>query len=313
MNPPTDWVPGLIVLATAVLTGAIFLALRRWKPAPGGPVESRLQTLEAEYRSAIDQLKALSAEKHRMDPAAFEAERASLEKRAADVLRARETGGKATPASGSGAATAAAKAGGAAPAGFFGRHPEWKGALWGGGTVAFFGLLGFLLFREQKPAPPPMGQGAGAQAQGGAASEEDGEFQRALDQARRHPEDTDTSSMVVHELIRRQEWEEALAVTERTLGADPFHLENRIHRAMLRAVRGDPDAASLELQHLADTYPGSHEALLFLASLAARAGQKAQALEALERYLQVASPSEVSPQMYNAIAQLRAEVGQPPP
>jgi tetratricopeptide (TPR) repeat protein len=325
MNPTTDWLPGLIVLGTALLTAAAFVALRRWKPAPADPADARRHALEAEYRSAIAQLKELGAEKHHMDPTAFEAERAVLEKRAADALRAMEAGAGGSkkpaeaPGAGAGAAAVAGGSGSAAPAGFFGRHPEWKGALWGGGTVAFFGLLGFLLFREQKPAEPTMGGGqmAGAQAQGsagaGAAAGEDEEFRRALEQAQRHPEDTDTTSMVAHELIRRQEWEQAQEITERTLGADPFHVENRIHRAVLRSVRGDHDAAALELEHLANTYPGSHEALLFLAALASRAGQKAQALEALERYVQVAPPQEQSPQMYQAITQLRAETGQAPP
>jgi cytochrome c-type biogenesis protein CcmH/NrfG len=80
---------------------------------------------------------------------------------------------------------------------------------------------------------------------------------------------------------------------------------------VLKTVRGDP-AGEAELKHLADTYPGAQEALLFLASARAQDGDKATALDALERYVTVAPPEEQSIELYQAMAQFRRDLGRPP-
>lgn len=320
MNEPTNWTPGLAVLGVALMMAATYVALtlRKSKPAaPASDAQKHAGELDARYRSIIDQLRELKAEKHHLDPAAYEAQRADLEKRAADALRARETGAAAAAASATGPSPAAAPAGkaAAAPGGFFGRHPEWKGAIWGGGVVAFFGVLGVLLFQEQKPADQSMSQPGPMQSQQGQAqapSESGGnDLDRAMEYLQEHPENTEAAAEVGHWLIGRQEWDHASQVTERALGIDPFHVENRIHRAYLRAERGDP-AGAQELQHLADTYPASNEALLFLADDRERAGDLAGALDLLERYVSVAPPSEQWMELYQAMARYRRELGQPP-
>lgn len=308
----TNWLPGLLALGAAlvVAAGYVFLSLR--KAAPAGKQEEarkRAAELDAQYQTTIRQLRELKAEQPKLTPEAYEAQRAELEKRAADVLRAKET--QATPApapAATQAATAAAAAG--APKGFFAQHPQMVGALWGGGVVAFFAVLGVLLFTQAKPQAD--GGGPMQQAQGdGQPQQGADELEQAMEHLREHPEDADTAAMVGHELLRRQDWAQAAEVTARALGADPFNVENRIHRAAIKAQRGDP-AAQAELQHLADTYPGAQEALLFLASVQAQAGSKAKALDDLERYVTVAPPEEQSIELYQAMAQFRRELGLPP-
>ncbi|HYV48020.1 MAG TPA: hypothetical protein VFA20_24335 [Myxococcaceae bacterium] len=307
MNGATNWLPGILALgaALAVAAGYVFLSLR--KAAPAGKQEEarkRSADLDAQYQAAILQLRELKAEQPKLAPEVYEAQRAELEKRAADALRARETQAPATPAPTATAAAAPAK-------GFFAQHPQMVGALWGGGVVAFFAVLGVLLFSQEKPKVDDGSMPRGPmQAQGGAQEGGDG-LAQAMEHLREHPEDVDTAAQVGHELIGRQEWVQAAEVTVRALGADPFHVENRIHRAMIKAQRGDP-AGEAELQHLADTYPGAQEALLFLASVQAQAGDKAKALENLERYVAVAPPEEQSLELYQAMAQFRRELGRPP-
>jgi len=310
----THWLPGILAMAVALAAAAVYVALVLSRSRPAGQAAEagkKKAELEARYRTAIDQLRELKAEQHHLSKEAYESQRAELERKAAEALRAKEAHEGAPPAPGAVPAPAEKAAAGT---GLLARHPEWKGALWGGGVVAFFGLLGFLLFREGKPAEPqgeggmrgPMQSQQGQGPQGGGGDE----LEQALEHVREHPEDVESASMVAHELIRRQEWEQASQITERALGADPFHVENRIHRAVLKSVRGDP-AAAVDLQHLADTYPGSQEALLFLASLTARS-DKARALDALERYVSVAPPEEQSVEIYQAMAQFRRELGRPP-
>lgn len=312
MNP-TNWWPGIIALATAMVgaTAYLLLSLRRAKPAGAGEdLEKQQAELEAQYQSIIHQLRELKAEQHHLSPEAYQSQRAELERRAADALRARDARAlQARPGTMPAPATAAAAAAGT---GFLARHPELKGAFWGGGVVAFFGLLGVLLFREGKPEEGTMDRGKPMQAQGpGQGADRGDDMPRALEHVREHPEDAEGAALVAHELIRRQDWQQAFQVTERALGADPFHVENRIHRAMLKVVRGDP-AGEAELQHLADTYPGSQEALLFLATATMQAGDKARALDALERYVAVAPPEEQSIEIYQAMAEFRRELGRPP-
>jgi tetratricopeptide (TPR) repeat protein len=306
----TDWLPGILTLtaALALAAGYVFFSLRRAKPAgQQEEAQKRSAELDARYQTAIQQLRELKAEQSKLTPEAYEAQRAELEKRAADALRAKETQAP-SPAPAQAAVAAAT-----APKGFFARHPQLVGAMWGGGVVAFFGVLGILLFKEAKPkSEGPMERGPMQQAQGGGPQESGGdELAQAMERLREHPEDADTAAMVGHELIRRQEWVQAAEITARALGADPFHVENRIHRAVMKTQRGDP-AGEAELQHLADTYPGAQEALLFLASAQAQAGDKAKALENLERYVSVAPPEEQSIELYQAMAQFRRELGRPP-
>jgi hypothetical protein len=76
------------------------------------------------------------------------------------------------------------------------------------------------------------------------------------------PNDPDAAVAVAHQLINEQDWSQASQLTERAAGLDPFHTENRIHRAFLKAVQGNNQQALSELEHLFETYPDAYEALL---------------------------------------------------
>jgi len=298
----TNWLPGLLALGGALVVAAGYVLLSLRRAAPAGTQEEarkRASDLDAQYQTAILQLRELKAEQPKLTPEAYEAQRAELEKRAADALRAKET--QAPP-------PAPAPAAAAAPKGFFARNPQLVGAFWGGGVVAFFAVLGLLLFNQEKPkvGEGPMTRGPmQAQPQGGD------DLEQAMEHLRQHPDDADTAAQVFHELLGRREWVQAAEVTARALGADPFHVENRIHRALIQAQQGNRTGEA-ELQHLADTYPGAEEALLILASVQAQAGDKARALENLERYVTVAPPEEQSIELYQTMAQLRRDLGRPP-
>jgi tetratricopeptide (TPR) repeat protein len=295
----TDWLPGILVLLLGLAAAAAALLLaRRRTPARGAKEARRAGALkdynEAELRwtRLLEQLRELQADRHQLSPEAFQTESARLEQKAADALRARD---EARPSM----ERATASAPEAAPVGFLGRHPQLAGAFWGAAVVVFFGAL--FLWLKQDVQPRGQGEGLTGTAGRGEASPqqapEDPGFAAALASVRDDPGDVDTSAHVVHELIRRQDYDEARSLTERSLGVDPFQSEARVHRAFLLAVAGDPKAASRELQQLSTLYPNTSEALLFLGLLRMRIGDNRGAADAFERFLAEAPAAEQPPQM----------------
>jgi tetratricopeptide (TPR) repeat protein len=323
MTQETNWLPGIIALALSLICGAAYLLLQRRKGgAPAAPEPQRdgvRDDLERRAQSLIEQLKELVADKHNLAPEQFAAEKSRLEKEAAAALRARDeyiqqrkspapgtTGGAATPAQAP------------VPTGFAARHPQLMGGVWGAAIVLFFGGLGYLLVSEQRPRDEgmeatgrvPPGQGTAATQ--GQLSQEDRELAEAQERIKTNPNDLEASAMVAHEMIRRQNPEEAERLTVRSLAIDPFHIESRVHRGVLRAIRGDLPGAEQELEALADTYPGAQEALLFLGFIYIQEGNRAKALEYFERF-SVEVPRDMQPpQLEAAIVQLRQEVGRAP-
>jgi hypothetical protein len=307
----TDWLPGLLVLCLGLVAAALFLLLGRRRTPAVGPGMHRDPAEEAGERAArlIDQLRELEADRHQLAPDALAAERARLERLAAAALRSRDEARASAAAPDLAAAVPAAAA-----RSFFERHPQLQGALWGAGLVVFFGALGLWLTRDAQPRGERDGLTgtAGRDAPAPTPPAEDPAFATALAEVRENPGDVETSAHVVHELIRRQDYDQARLLTERSLGVDPFLAEARVHRAFLRAVGGEEPAAAQELEHLAGLYPRAHEALLFLGMLRMRAGNNRGAVEAFERFLAEAPPDEQPPQLRAAIADLRRLDGNRP-
>jgi regulator of sirC expression with transglutaminase-like and TPR domain len=82
-----------------------------------------------------------------------------------------------------------------------------------------------------------------------------------------------------------------------------------VHAAVLGAIHGDNKNALLELEHVADTFPDSYEALMFAGMLNLQNGDRVKALEDLERFSLEAPPAEQPPMLGQFIQQLRTEVG----
>jgi tetratricopeptide (TPR) repeat protein len=305
----TDWLPGILVLAFGLLAAVVVLFLGRRRTAPGGTAAARRAgaesiAQEAELRSArlLDQLREHEAERHQLSAAAFLAESVRLERLAADALRARDEA-RTT------AAEPRASQATAGNSGFFGQHPQLAGAFWGAGLALFFGAL--FLWVTRDAAPREKGEGLTGTVGRGEASpptQEDAAFTAALARVRDEPGDVEASVHVVHELIRRQDYEQARLLTERSLGVDPFLSEARAHRAFLLAIGGDTPGALRELQHVSELYPRGYEALLFLGLLRMRSGDNARAADAFDRFLLEAPADEQPAQMRAALSNLRQQL-----
>ncbi|RKH55624.1 tetratricopeptide repeat protein [Corallococcus llansteffanensis] len=321
MQPePTNWLPGIIVLSVAFVLAAAWLLFQRRKggasPGAVAKADGTTEDLTQRAQSLIEQLRTLEAEKHHFTAEHYTAEKSRLEHEAAAALRARDEHQK-RQASGVQAAPARNVP---ASTGWAARNPQMVGALWGAGVVVFFGGLGYLLVSEQKPreegqmgtgATPP-GMGAPMQQQaGGMPQGENDELEQARQRFESNPSDVEAASMLSHELIRQQDFAEAMKVTQKGLAVDPFNVELRVHRGVLRATsQGDLPGAEEELVELVNTWPDAQEALIFLGSLALRRGDKAGALAHFERFTVEVPKNMQPPQLAPAVAQLRAEVGQ---
>jgi tetratricopeptide (TPR) repeat protein len=312
----TDWLPGIVVLSIGLVAALTVLLIGRRRAPVRTPAEERRATgteaaAEAGRRATrlLDQLRELEVDRHQLSPEAYAAERSRLEGLAANALRMQdEASSKAVPRKRSEPSPVPA------PRGFFSRHPQLQGAFWGAGVVVFFGALALWLSREAQPRRE--GEGATGTAGRGEAStppQEDPAFAAALARVRENPAEVDTSARVVHELIRREDFDEARELTDRSLGIDPFFPEARVHRAFLRAAAGDESGAAEELEHVTGLYPSAHEGLVFLGMLRMRAGNNRAALDAFDRFLAEAPPQETPPEMRAAIAALRQQLGGKPP
>jgi len=304
----TQWLPGVIALAVGLVCGLAFLFFRKGSTRPAAAVDDRVADLERRAQLILDQLKELSADRHHLDAAQFEAEKARLEQEAAAALRARDEYGRAaarqTPAK------PVAPEAAPSPQGWLARHPQLKGAFWGGGVVLFAVILGLLLSQDQKPRQDGMGAtGKTPPTAGAPETRDDPVLNEAMANYQAHPDSVEAMTRLSHELINRQEFQEAARLTERSLGLDPFHLESRIHRAVLAAIEGDREKGQKTLEHLANAYPDAHEARLYHGLLALQAGDERTALDILERYSAEAPPSQQPPRLADVIATLRKKLG----
>ncbi|MBF5041090.1 tetratricopeptide repeat protein [Aggregicoccus sp. 17bor-14] len=323
MTQQTNWIPGLVVLGLVFVAASLYLLFTRRAGGAAAPESAGagpgLADLERRYQGLLEQLKELSTEQHHLPAEQYAQERSRLEHEAAAVLRERDAVARAPVAAARAQAPAPAAA---APGGFLADRPQLRGALWGAGIVLFFGALSYVLVSEQRErdeqgvmtgrTPPGAGPMQGQGAPGGSAAagqSDDAELTAARERLRENPGDLETSALVGHELIRREVYDEALRVTNRALAVDPFHVESRVHRGVLRAISGDGEGGEKELRELVDLYPDAQEALLFLGAIAQQRGQKADALAYFERFSVEVPRDQRPPQVAQAIARLRQQLG----
>jgi tetratricopeptide (TPR) repeat protein len=299
----SHWIPGLVVLSLALLAAAAYLLLlRKQRVVPADPLADATERAEA----LLAQLREHAAERHQLEPVAWQAEQDRLERAAADALRARDGLRTAPPASPPPSAPVAR-----AGQGFFTRHPQLVGAAWGGAVVIFFGALGLWLAADQKPREAGQ-EATGTAGRPGAtapAQEEDPRFAPLLARVQEAPgEDLALTSEVVRELIRRSDFDQARALNDRALSIDPFRPETRVHRGFLQAVQGQRAAGLEELRRVANTWPGGSEGLLFSGMLHLQAEEGREALRDFEGYIAETPPSLVPPQLRQGVAELRRQV-----
>jgi hypothetical protein len=292
--------------------GYVFFMMRRKGDSVAAAPDEQAADFEVRYRSLIGQLKELAADRHLFTDETFAAEKARLELAATEVLKAKDKHLRGVRHEQEKTQARAAKLQAAqaeAANTLLGRYPAIKALLWTAGLVAFFAGLGFLLSKESKEAPAMAQRPAPMQNRPTERSPEDERLEAMITRLQREPENVDLLAQIAHELILRQDLQNALQLTQQGTSLDPFHVETRIHRALMDGTMGQPGAAITDLEKIVAVYPNSTEALIYIGVLSQQTGNTKKAVESLERYAAETPASEQPPMLREGIQELRKKLG----
>ena len=323
MNPTgTNWLPGILVLATGVVAALVYLFTSKRAPAavkpeaeqaPASPVDE----LNARYQRLLAELKEHRANKHLQAPEAWAAEHARLEQAAAAALRERDGVKHEAEKAHARAEKKAVEA--AKDAGFFAKNPAVTGALIGAVVVAFFAYLGVSVSSSATQRQEGMSATGGpgpAGAMGGpqqpAPPMEDPKLAALAARVQANPDDVDAVADLGLRLISAQGFADAKPLMARAALLDPFHVKGRVGRAVLRAVDGDLPGAQAELEKLAASYPEAYDGHLYAGLLALETNDPRRAVQQLEAYVNTAPPSEQPPMIRAEIERMKAELSGAP-
>jgi len=197
--------------------------------------------------------------------------------------------------------------------------PTWKKVLLGIGGVVLVQLVVSVVAQPKRgqyaSAPPPAAMNGIDPVEPIAAPQgvqagppRDADFEAARAKLKEEPNDVGLAAAVAHGLLAREELEEAVRVTQRALGLDPFHTEHRVHAEMLRGMKGETAQALDALERIGRAEPDGAEALLFAGGLALELEAPARALGNFEAYRATVPPGESPPRLEQVISQLRAQL-----
>lgn len=297
----TNWLPGQIALACAVVLAALYVLLtQRRKTSVTTGLED---DLSAKYNGLLGELKEHIANRHLLPPEAWEAEKSRLEQAAVAVLKRRDTERHEALKAEARAEKRQAVASG-------GGGSTMKGVLIGAGTVGFFVMLGFLLSDATKPRTDGMTVTGGAPDMPSAPGKpaEDPKLKGLFEAVQKQPDDVEALADLSLHLLRRQGFDDAKPFILRATGLDPFHVRTRVARAVLGAVEGGVAAAQTELERLGHQYGEAYDANLFAGLIAMDQNDQRRAIAAFDRYFAVAPPGDTPPMMKTAVEQMRRQL-----
>lgn len=328
MNPPqTNWLPGLLVLATGVVAALVFLFTSKrtpeTKPAAGSPAEgdapapaapSPSDDLAAKYQQKLGELKEHIANKHLLAADVWEKEKLRLEQAAAVALRERD-GARHEAVKQEARLEKKAQAA-AKDTGFFAKNPAVGGALIGGLVVAFFAYLGMSVSNPENArteGPPGMGGAAmGGPQMGAQPPQTDPKLEALAAQVQANPDDVEAVTGLALRLISLQSFEEARPLLARAALLDPYQVRGRVGRAVLKAVDGDVAGAQRELERLGASYPEAYDGHLYAGLLALEQNDERRAVHQLELYVNTAPASEQPPMIRMEVERMKAELAGAP-
>lgn len=329
MNPSgTNWLPGLLVLASGVVAALVFLFTAKRAPeakpaagdqkpdapAPDAGAASPADDLAAKYQRLLGELKEHVANKHLLAADVWEKEKTRLEQAAAAALRERD-GARHEAVKQEARLEKKAQAA-AKDTGFFARNPAVGGALIGGLVVAFFAYLGMSVSNPENArneGPPGMGGAMGGPQMGGPQQPQvDPKLEALAAQVKSNPDDIDAVTGLAMRLISLQSFEDARPLLARAAMLDPYHVRGRVGRAVLRAVDGDVTGAQKELERLGAAYPEAYDGHLYAGLLALEENDERRAVRDLEQYVNTAPASEQPPMIRMEVERMKAELSGAP-
>lgn len=287
------WGPSIWAVALGLAWGVLLVGLL-WRRGMAGSSTAAAQAQEArsELGAIVAALRELEERAAALDAGFYASERASLEARAATLMRRIEQQAFVAPAAAAPRVRAKAEVDPkrlSPLVRFFVLRPRLQGALWGMGIVLIAGFLGLTVQQSSKPRADDGGVGASGQGPMVGALEVSPEELETL-RKRLNEDGNDVAALlrVAHLALRAQQFAEAQTFNDRALSVSPNALEGLVHQAVLAAKDGDGAAAEAGLQAALKRDPGFVEAWFFRGMLSMQAGDMPRMQESFAQYLKLA-------------------------
>lgn len=241
MNPQTDWLSALIILAAGLILGALFLFMTR-RSKKGGGLEAKRDALIARLR----------------DPNLDPLERQALELETAEVLRAIDRAVDDAPAP--------AEAVPVSP--FF--ATATKGFVWGLSTFAVLGALGYMVAMKAAPRTAPA-------VAAPASPAPDTTIETLKTRLAAEPQNLELRNDLAQKELERDNLMAVFEETKLVLDHDPENSRALTLQAMVRAAMGEGDTAMALLQRATKSDPHNLDARVAIAWVHARSGRMSEA------------------------------------
>ena len=276
--------------------GALFGLLIAWRflKLEESASITPLVDLDERVEHLIALLKDLEQQQGRLEPDFYQAEKARLEKEAADALAQRQD--VAQELSRNVIKPADTKRGEAptAPIGFLESRPGLKGFLWGALAVGTAAGL-FISVQNESGIRPEGGSMTGNSPVGetppATQAPVNSEIEELIGQLRQNPNDLAAMVRLSRVLLARQMFGEAEVIVKRALEVDPKSLGALTSQAMITASRGDVDGAKGALTSVLKQDKRYADAWFFRGMLAMQAGQNDEMKAFMTEYVRYAEPS----------------------
>jgi len=230
MTGQTDWLSAIGILLAGLVLGFMFIYafVMRRREAPAGAEDLELRDLEAKRDALLQQLRELEA--------GDADERARLEVEAAQVLR--KIDARTNVATGFSPAPSrdGLKPVATSGTGFFARHPELKGFVWGVASIGALAFLWYFGFQSAKPKDEgtvaPMQQ---AQTQQQPQPAVDDAAVKALEaRVQQSPDDLALRHELTHLYLDKQNMMGVFEQTEYILKKTPNDAQAQTYQALVR-------------------------------------------------------------------------------
>jgi tetratricopeptide (TPR) repeat protein len=316
MSGSTDWLSAIGILLSGLVLGFMFIyAQLRKKSAAARPdaPDLELLDLEAKRNALIQQLREIDdAGENRRE------ERKQLEIETAAVLRAIDEHRAYQPAAG---ATAAAPATATdarivAPpvsTGFFDKHPEIKGFVWGAASIAALSFLGYYVYHSsaQKTAGQSMAGGEATTSdphpRGAGASDPVVKQLEAAVQS--DPNNIDRRIDLARAYLDRENMMGVFEQTKAVLDRNPNEPRAQTYNAIVRMAMGQLDSAKGMLESATRTDPKLVDAWVAIAWIDTQKGDKTAGRAAIAEAIRNSPENEA--RLEEVWTQMSTQPGQP--
>ena len=261
MNPPTDWVSAIAILAAGLVLGGLFFFFAKRRKA--------IISEDLEHKDLLAKRDAFVAQLR--DTSINADERARLEHEAAQVLRKLDSHKSPLPAArGEGRSEGAPSST---------MTPSIKGFLWGAGSIAALAALGYFVMQSSTARQDggSLTGGQTAQQQPMQTQQPDAVLAQLEGAVQRDPSNLALRNDLAQAYLERDNLMAVFEQTKLILDKSPNDSRALTYQALVRLAMGDSAAATQMLQQATKSNPKNLDGWVALAWVHAQTGNMAEA------------------------------------